>query len=122
MMAPTPGLLYYLASPYTHPSPAVREQRYRDLQEYAGPLMASGQFIYAPILHTHHVAARYSLPVEFEWWERYNRAFIERSAGVIVADMNGWRESRGVRYEIALARSLSLPVWLLDLHGHFTEL
>lgn len=123
MTAPLPnGQIYYLASPYAHPSPSIREQRYRDLQEYAGPLMVAGYFIYAPILQTHPVAARFSLPVEFEWWEQYNRAFIRISAGVIVADISGWSESRGVRHEIALARKMLLPVWLLDIHGRFSQL
>lgn len=116
------GKLLYLASPYTHPSPSIREQRYRDLMEYAGPLMVAGFFVYAPILQTHPVAAKFSLPVEFEWWEAYNRAFIEQSFAVVVADMAGWRESRGVQHEIELAKSLGLPVFLLDLSGHYKQI
>lgn len=108
---------YYLASPYTHPSALVREQRYRDLQHFAGQLMTMGYYVYAPILNTHPVAFQYSLPMEFEWWEGFNRAFIERSAGIIVADMDGWRESRGVAHEIALGRELGLGVWLMGRDG-----
>lgn len=113
---------YYLASPYTHPSALVREQRYLDLRDYAGPLMAIGYYVYAPILNTHPIAGRYGLPMEFEWWEGFNRAFIERSAGVVVADMDGWRESRGVAHEIALARELGLPTYLLTREGEVSDL
>lgn len=113
---------YYLASPYTHPSALVREQRYRDLQHFAGPLMAMGYYVYAPILNTHPVADLYGLPVEFEWWEGFNRAFIERSAGIIVANIDGWRESRGVAHEIALGRELGLPIYVMHLDGAIEEL
>lgn len=121
MTLPPSNAPYYLASPYTHPSALVREQRYRDLQHYAGPLMAMGYYLYAPILNTHPVASQYSLPMEFEWWEGFNRAFIERSAGIIVADMDGWRESRGVAHEIALGRELGLGVWLMGIDGSIAE-
>lgn len=119
---PHSPLPYYLASPYTHPSALVREQRYLDLRDYAGPLMAMGYYVYAPILNTHPIAIMYSLPMEFEWWEGFNRAFIERSAGVIVADIDGWRESRGVAHEIALGRELGLGVWLMGWDGEINEL
>lgn len=51
-----------------------------------------------------------------------NRAFIERSAGIIVADMDGWRESRGVAHEIALGRELGLGVWLMGWDGEVCEI
>jgi hypothetical protein len=50
-----------------------------------------------------------------------NRAFIERSAGIIVADMDGWRESRGVAHEIALGRELGLGMWLMGIDGSMAE-
>lgn len=43
-LSPAP---YYLASPYTHNLALVREQRYRDLRHFAGPLMAMGYYVYA---------------------------------------------------------------------------
>lgn len=113
---------YYLASPYTHPSRLTRHQRYLDLRHFAGPLMAMGYYVYAPILNTHPVADLYGLPVEFEWWEGFNRAFIERSAGIIVAGIDGWRDSRGVAHEIALGRELGLGVWLMGWDGEINEL
>lgn len=79
--------------------------------------MASGHFVYCPIINTHKIAIDYALDYEFEWWEAFNRAFIETSAGIVVADMDGWKESRGVQYEIELAKSLGLPVWLMGLEG-----
>src|SRR5690554_3426769 len=91
---------YYLASPYTHADPAVMQERWEAVKTYAGPLMIEGYYLYCPILHTHPVALDYKLPPEFEWWEGFNRAFISISAGVIVADIEGWETSRGVRHEI----------------------
>lgn len=51
-----------------------------------------------------------------------NRAFIERSAGITVADIDGWRDSRGVTHEIALASELGLGVWLMGWDGSMVPL
>lgn len=113
---------YYLASPYSHPDPAIRESRFGSVAWHAGSLMADGHFIFCPILQSHLPAKDFELPYEFEWWEKFNRTFIEASKGVIVADMQGWRESRGVTHEIELARTLGLPVWLHDKYGNVRTL
>lgn len=118
MTLPRTDGFYYLASPYTHPDPNVREYRYNAVKGFAGALMQAGHFIYCPILNTHPIAVARALPVEFEWWEAFNRAFIERSEGVIVAEMDGWRTSRGVQHEIGLHSK----VWLMSREGKFTAI
>lgn len=107
------GRPYYLASPYTHNSRAVMQQRFFDVAHYAGLLMKAGVYVYCPILMTHPAAMLHDLPVEFEWWDGFNRAFLKESEGVIVANMDGWRHSRGVQHEIKLAIELGLSVHLM---------
>lgn len=114
-------LFYYLASPYTHKSPLIREQRFLALHHYAGMLMAHGYFVYAPILNTHRIAQTHDLPMEYTWWKEFNDAFVDASAGVIVADIDGWKESAGVQYEIRRAIDRGLPVWVLSDTGELTE-
>lgn len=121
-MLPKVEGFYYLASPYSHPERAMREARFETVAHHAGELMSRGYFIFCPILQSHLPAENFELPYEFEWWEKFNRTFIEKSAGVIVAEIAGWRESRGVTHEIELARELRLPVWLHDAYGNVRTL
>lgn len=109
---PRSDRFYYLASPYTHPSLLVRAQRAIDVGRFAGEMMAAGMFVYSPIWATHDAAVRHQLPVEHEWWIGFNKAFLDAAAGVIVCDIDGWRDSRGVTQEIGYARDVGLPVWL----------
>jgi hypothetical protein len=47
----------YLASPYSHPNPAVREQRFQAACQAAAALLRSGQAVFAPIVHSHPLVA-----------------------------------------------------------------
>lgn len=109
------GRFYYIASPYTHPDPAVRDARAHEVNRYSGALMQAGVYVYATIWATHHIAVRHALPTDFEWWLGFNKAFIDPAAGVIVANIPGWRESKGVAQEIGYARELGHPIFLASL-------
>ena len=54
--------MIYLASPYSHPDPAVMEQRFETACRVAGWLMARGEIVFCPIAMSHSVAVRYDLP------------------------------------------------------------
>lgn len=105
------GRFYYLASPYTHRLRHVQEQRYAEVTTYAGALLAAGVHVFAPIVQTHRAAGMFNLPGNFEWWLDYNKAFMDASAGTILADIDGWRQSRGVAQEMAYTREQGKPVY-----------
>jgi hypothetical protein len=102
--------MIYLASPYTHPNPAVREQRFDAACAVAAMLLREGHLVFSPIAHSHPLT-RFGLPLEWDFWERYDRHHLERCESVLVLMLDGWEESRGVQAEIALAQSLGKPVW-----------
>lgn len=107
--------MIYLASPYSHPDHAVEERRFAEVCKIAGGLMASGLVVFCPIAHTHPIAVRCELPRGWDYWKRFDREFIAASSKVIVAMMDGWRESRGVTAEIAIAAELGIPVEYLEV-------
>lgn len=109
------GRFYYLASPYTHREPVIQERRYNDAIAHSGALLAAGVFVFAPIVQTHRAAGLYALPGDFVFWLNYNKAFMDASAGTIVATIDGWRESKGVAQEIAYTRETGKPVYRCDL-------
>jgi len=105
---------WYLASPYSHPDAAVREARAIAVNDFSGKLLAAGVHVYATIWMTHRASVHHELPTDHLFWLAFNKAFIDPAAGVIVCDIDGWRQSKGCAQEIDYARDTGKPVWLCD--------
>ena len=102
--------MIYLASPYSHPDPVVRNQRFEEVCRLAATLMAQGKHVFSPIAHTLPIALHGNLPTGWDYWESLDRFWIGVCDEVIAMMLDGWRESVGVRAEIAIARELGKPV------------
>jgi len=70
--------------------------------------------VFSPIVHSHPLVA-FALPTGWDFWERIDRAYLARCDEVVVLMLDGWRESAGVRAEIALAHDLGKPVRFLGV-------
>ena len=101
--------MIYLASPYSHPDPAVREERYRAACRAAAARLLAGQPVISPIAHSHPLVA-YGLATDWTFWQRYDRELLARCDAVVVLTLDGWETSIGVREEIRIARELGKPV------------
>lgn len=99
----------YLASPYSHPDPAVRLRRYEEAAQACAKLCKSIH-VFSPIVHWHEIAQRHVLPTDAAHWWDYNRSFLRRCDSVIVLELPGWDLSEGVTLEIKLATYLSIPI------------
>jgi hypothetical protein len=106
-------MICYLASPYTANDPAVRRQRYEVACRKAVELLRSGKCVYSPIVYSHHLCA-YGLPVDWEFWQKYDRYFLKICSEVIVLTIDGWQVSVGVQAEIKIARELGKPISFLS--------
>jgi len=109
-----PSSLIYLATPYSHSDPAIREQRFREVNAVAARLMREGLHVFSPISHTHPIAEAGDLPRGWEFWEAYDRVLLQACGKIIVLMLDGWRESTGVTAEIAIAEELGLVVEFLE--------
>jgi hypothetical protein len=92
----------YLASPYSHPSEAVRFARFEAAARYCAALFRDGAFVFSPIVHCHPCAA-FGLPGDFLFWQGYNRAMLSLCSELRILMLDGWKESNGVAAEIRLA-------------------
>ncbi|MEX1230840.1 MAG: DUF1937 family protein [Planctomycetaceae bacterium] len=101
--------MIYLASPYSHPDPAVRESRYRLACHAVAILLHAGLTCYSPIVHSHPLA-QYGFPTDWAFWEPHNREHLARCDELVVLTIRGWQESVGVAAEVALAEELGKPV------------
>jgi hypothetical protein len=103
--------IYYLASPYTHKDPSIKKKRAEDVTECAVELLKHNVFTFAPIAYN-EPWEKYDLPGNWEFWECFDKSFVERcDGGIIVLMLDGWKESIGVQAEIKYAESLNLPVF-----------
>jgi hypothetical protein len=103
----------YLACPFSHQEEKVREERFNKANIAAAYLMSLGHVVFSPISHMHPIAKIANLPKEWDFWEKFDRVFLENSNELYVLDIDGWDKSTGVRAEIEIAKSLNLPIKLL---------
>ena len=109
--------MIYLASPYSHPDHAVMEDRFNAVCRVSAKLMLRGVLLFSPIAHTHPIAVAGELPRGWDFWHAYDRWFVSNCDELWVLRLDGWRESKGVSAEIALAVEYSKAVVYLREDG-----
>jgi hypothetical protein len=105
--------IIYLAGPYSHPRAAIRRHRFELLNEKAAELSRAGNIIFSPISMSHPMA-EYGLPKGWEFWGKYDRAFLEVCSKLFVYKIPGWEDSVGVTEEIAIAKELEIPIEYIE--------
>lgn len=106
------GGFVYLASPYSHKSKRVMMERFIAACDAAASLMASGLTVFSPIAHSHPLAdfMAEELRTDFEFWMGQDIPILSVAREMVVLTLDGWRESRGVTRELAIARAHGKPV------------
>ena len=107
--------LNYLASPYSHPDPFVREWRYLQAAKLLSQLLEQRRWTYSPIVHCHELKKICSLPAEHTFWLAYDCFILKRCSRLLVLRLPAWEDSRGVRMEMEFARANSIPIEFADL-------
>lgn len=101
--------MIYLASPYSHPDPAIRQQRYEAVCIAAAALMRNGVYVFSPIAHSHGIAA-HGLGLDWAAWAKYDRDMLGRCDALWVLILDGWDASTGIAGEIEIAAEFVKPV------------
>ena len=100
----------YLATPYTHDDPKVRHKRFLEINKIAAQLMNQGFIVYSPISASHQISVDHELPFTFDYWEASCEAFIDWCDYLYVYENDGWKESVGVKAEIAYAQKIGKEI------------
>jgi hypothetical protein len=103
--------IIYLACPYSHDDPRMRHERFRQVNALASCLAQAGIVYLSPLHQGHPVAVTHDVPIDWDFWEKQNRAFIARSDLMLVLAIDGWDRSVGVKAEISAAQEHGLPVY-----------
>jgi hypothetical protein len=107
-------VLVYLAIPYSHPDPGVREWRFRQANTVSAQLMGQGHKVFSPITHTHPIAVQCGLPLGFDFWQEYDEAILAACAEMVVITLDGWQQSKGVQGEMEIAKRLGIPIRFME--------
>ena len=105
--------LVYLASPYAHPSAAVREARLEAVRYVCGQMVNQGKVVMAPLVYLGELASKGVHPPQ--GWYAFDLQLLARSDELLVLQLPGWEDSKGVLVEIAGAQTKGMPVRLLSL-------
>jgi hypothetical protein len=103
----------YLGAPYSHDDPSVREMRFQQISAAAACLMRQGHIVFSPISHSHPCAVFGTLPTDWAYWRPFVSAFLGLANRLLVLQLPGWRESAGLKAEIAMAADFGIPVVML---------
>ena len=105
--------MIYLASPYSHDDPKVREERFLAVCRYVANMTRAGHRVFSPIAHTHCVAVHGGLGLGWEHWDEWDKEMIRLCDGFGVLCLEGWGRSKGVKAEREYALSLNREIGYL---------
>ncbi len=105
----------YLASPYTFPTQALRERRFREVAQTAARLMREGKVVFSPIAHGHVIETVGGLTEQSHaFWMRQCVPMLRHASKLVVLKLEGWEKSMGVQLEVETARSAYIPVEYME--------
>jgi Domain of unknown function (DUF1937) len=103
---------WYLGSPYTRYEGGI-DQAFNDVMIITGELIKAGVSVYSPIVHCHSVRVPGIDPLDYKFWLDNQTGMMKAAYGLIVAQMPGWDESYGVKWELDLFKELDKPIRML---------
>jgi hypothetical protein len=106
--------LVYLATPYTKYRAGI-DAAFMDAAALAAKLLKLGVKVYSPIAHCHPMSQYGGIdPTDHSIWLPYQEVLMAKADALLVAQLQGWRESFGVAHEIEFFSKSSKPVFYLD--------
>lgn len=92
----------YLALPYSHNDPQVREARYRTATSVAAYLMNQGATVFSPITYGHQIC-QYGIDTSFKRWAELDYPMISWADEFWLLELDGHDISFGVQEELKQA-------------------
>jgi hypothetical protein len=108
----TPNEFWYLATPYTK-YPAGMREAYTAAVRIAASFSVMNLNVFSPIVHFHPQSVVARLPGDVSYWWNRNLPYMKSCCGMVVMEMDGWKESAGITAEIAWFEQQQKPVLYL---------
>lgn len=109
--------LVYLASPYSHPDPAVRKERFHKAAKMAALLMGRKLNVFSAVCHCHPIAVEGGLQMDWSYWKSFDTVMLSRCQAMYVLMIDGWKQSEGIKAEIAIAKGFQIPIYYIEESG-----
>ena len=104
----------YLACPYSHPEGLVRAERAQIAARAAEFLMREGVAVFCPIVHGHAIERETRTEHDDAFWRIQDAPFIVACHALVILGLDGWRESKGVIWESAVAFEHNIPILFME--------
>jgi hypothetical protein len=106
--------LGYLASPFSRYG-GGHHLAFKEIARISARFRCAGLFTYSPIAHLFPLSVYGELdPMDLALWAPHNHVMMERCDCLIVAHMEGWDASDGVKSEIEYFKKMDKPIFDLD--------
>lgn len=105
------GTLAYFATPYAK-YPGGMDRAFIDTCRVTARLLLAGINVYSPIAHSHSLAVYGGLAGgDHAFWLPYDELMMSRCDTLIIAHMDGWRESKGIAHEVEFFKRAGKPIF-----------
>jgi hypothetical protein len=96
----------------------IREDRYNFTNKKVAEFLLDDNIVFSPIVHSHSLAVEFNLPKEHMWWVELNHAYMDSCDELWVLMMydnyGSWKDSSGIKDEIAYAKELGLKIKFIE--------
>jgi hypothetical protein len=108
------GRYFYLATPYSK-YPDGLDAAFRDACRATATLISAGVPVFSPIAHTHPVAVYGKMdPLDHSIWLPADKPMMDAAFGLLVARLDTWELSYGIKVEINEFIATGKPVIHLE--------
>ncbi len=102
--------MIYVGCPYSDPDHLVRADRAAEVSRFVAQYVRKGHILYSPIASWHHIAEKYTLPKDFQFWKQLDFQILRFASEMWVLRLDGWPKSVGLAGEMDMARDLYIPI------------
>jgi hypothetical protein len=106
--------MLYIAQPYSHAYPPIREERYQNALFALNEFQKQGIIAYSPITHWHPADVKFNRGIPREYLMAHAKIMVGLCWGLVVLDLEGWMLSDGVYEEFRWAKKDKKPTGLVD--------
>lgn len=96
----------YIAIPYRN-NP---EYSFEIVNFVSAELMKKGYIVFSPISHSHPIGLVMNKRFDHDFWMNQDLPFLKFCDELVVICIDGWKESKGVQEEIAMAKLLKKKI------------
>jgi hypothetical protein len=106
---------FYIASPFTKYKHGLNAA-YVEILNISYRLRQRGVKHFSPIKEGYELAERTGIPKDdWQFWMKYCEPFVDVAPALIVAGLDGWRQSKGIGVELDWFLAAGKPRYLMDV-------